>query len=142
MTKELEAKLNPISNAFYTWLQKATIDNWRKTIEEPIDTFVNSDNEAAQELTELYNEYENNQDTLEEIDRYLNQVVESVNNSTLSTWGGAREGAGRKRQGEEARRSTISFVCTESEKEDLKAQAKAAGLSQSQYICQKLFEKK
>ncbi len=62
--------------------------------------------------------------------------------SNNETWGGAREGAGRKRQGEEARRSTISFVCTESEKEELKAQAKAAGLSQSQYICQKLFEKK
>lgn len=53
--------------------------------------------------------------------------------------GGKRLGAGRKRQGAEARRSTVAFACTESEKALLKKLAKDAGLSQSQYIIKKIF---
>ena len=55
------------------------------------------------------------------------------------TRGGARPNAGRKRQGEEAKRTTVSFVCTPSEKEKLKELASLSGLSQSQFICKKLF---
>lgn len=55
------------------------------------------------------------------------------------TRGGARPNAGRKRQGEEAKRTVISFVCTPSEKQKLKALAESAGLSQSQFICKKIF---
>ena len=53
--------------------------------------------------------------------------------------GGARPNAGRKRQGEEAKRTTVSFVCTPSEKIKLKELAENAGLSQSQFICRKIF---
>lgn len=62
----------------------------------------------------------------------------SDNNETR---GGAREGAGRKRQGEEVRRTTVSFSCTKSEKERLEKLAKDSGLSKSQYICKKIFNK-
>ena len=55
------------------------------------------------------------------------------------TRGGARPNAGRKRQGEEAKRTTVSFVCTPSEKEKLKELASLSGLSKSQYICKKVF---
>ena len=48
-------------------------------------------------------------------------------------------GGGRKRQGEEAKRTTVSFVCTPSEKIKLKELAENAGLSQSQFICKKIF---
>lgn len=53
--------------------------------------------------------------------------------------GGARPNAGRKRQGEEAKEETVSFVCTPSEKKKLKELASNAGLSQSQFICKKIF---
>lgn len=43
-------------------------------------------------------------------------------------------GGGRKREGEEARRETVAFVCTPSQKEKLKEKAKEAGLSVSKYI--------
>jgi len=55
------------------------------------------------------------------------------------TRGGYRPNAGRKRQGEEAKRTVISFVCTPSEKQKLKVLAESAGLSQSQFICKKIF---
>lgn len=55
------------------------------------------------------------------------------------TRGGSRPNAGRKRQGEEAKRTTVSFVCTPSEKIKLKELAENAGLSQSQFICRKIF---
>lgn len=48
-------------------------------------------------------------------------------------------GGGRKRQGEEAKRTTVSFVCTPSEKKKLKELAENVGLSQSQFICKKIF---
>lgn len=55
------------------------------------------------------------------------------------TRGGARPGAGRKRQGSESKTATVSFVCTESEKQKLREMSENSGLSQSQYICMKLF---
>lgn len=48
-------------------------------------------------------------------------------------------GGGRKKQGPEAKRETVSFVCTPSEKQLLKELAQNAGLSQSQFICKKIF---
>lgn len=48
-------------------------------------------------------------------------------------------GGGRKKQGTEAKRETVSFVCTPSEKQLLKELAQNAGLSQSQFICKKIF---
>ena len=58
----------------------------------------------------------------------------------VKTRGGARPNAGRKRQGEEAKRTTVSFVCTSSEKKMLKALALKSGLSQSQFICSRIFK--
>lgn len=55
--------------------------------------------------------------------------------------GGAREGAGRKRSGEEARRTTIAFCCTESEAKRLKEIVASKGVSVSAYICERLFDK-
>ena len=56
------------------------------------------------------------------------------------TRGGARPGAGRKRQGDEARTVTVSFICTPSQKEMLKNLSLKSGLSQSQFICSRIFE--
>lgn len=55
-------------------------------------------------------------------------------------WGGRREGAGRKRGGTELRRVTISFVCTQSEKELITAQAEVLGISRSEFILKKVLE--
>lgn len=53
--------------------------------------------------------------------------------------GGAREGAGRPSKGAAAKTATLAFVCTEAQKQALKAAAKALGISQSEYICSRLF---
>ena len=53
--------------------------------------------------------------------------------------GGFRIGAGRKKSGDEARDKTVCFVCTESEKKLIAETAKALGVSQSEYICSRLF---
>jgi len=43
-------------------------------------------------------------------------------------------GGGRKAKGEEARTTTISIVCTPTEKELIYKEAKQSGLSNSQFI--------
>ena len=48
--------------------------------------------------------------------------------------GGKREGAGRKPSGRETRTTTVCFVCTASEKEQIDAMAKTLGISRSEYI--------
>ena len=48
-------------------------------------------------------------------------------------------GGGRPRKGSEARRSTLSIVCTESEKEKIKADAKFYQMSVSEYCTKKLL---
>ena len=47
--------------------------------------------------------------------------------------GGAREGAGRKKK-DNAKRTTLSFVCSEEEKKIIDRWTKASGLSRSQFI--------
>ena len=47
--------------------------------------------------------------------------------------GGAREGAGRKKK-ENAKRTTLSFVCSEEEKKLIDDLVKKSGLSRSQFI--------
>ena len=140
MTKELKKQLHEISQAFYDWLSKMTVENWREPIEEPIDTFCNYDDEAGAELARIYAEYEDDPKTLNEIDLYLNQVVEAVNNGVaLETRGGAREGAGRKPKPETDKAVTVSFCCTPEQKESLQEAVKASGLTQSAYITNRLF---
>lgn len=53
--------------------------------------------------------------------------------------GGVREGAGRPSKGASAKTATIAFVCTEAQKHAIKDTAKALGISQSEYICSRLF---
>lgn len=53
--------------------------------------------------------------------------------------GGARTGAGRPKKTEEAKRCTVSFVCTQSEKEIIEQNSTALGVSKSEYICSRLF---
>lgn len=140
MTEELRKKLNPISNNFYEWLQKATVDNWREPIADPIDTFCNYDDGAGAELARLYSEYENDEETLKEIDSYLNQVVEAVNNGTVvERRGGVREGSGRKKKSESGKAVTVSFSCSPEQKERLKEDVAESGMGQSEYILKKLF---
>ena len=140
MTKELKNQLHKISQDFYEWLQKMTIDNWREPIEEPIDTFCNYDNEAGAELARIYSEYENDEETKTEIDRYMNQVVEAVNNGTVvENRGGAREGAGRKQKDKSGKAVTVSFCCSPEQKEKLQRDVAESGMKQSEYILSKLF---
>lgn len=80
MTEELKEKLNPISDAFFDWLKELTIENWCRPIEEPIEKFVTYDDDNGFALSELYKEYENDEETIKEIDKYLNQIVRNVNN--------------------------------------------------------------
>ena len=47
--------------------------------------------------------------------------------------GGAREGAGRKKK-ENAKRTTVSFVCSEEEKKLIDELVKKSDLSRSQFI--------
>ena len=47
--------------------------------------------------------------------------------------GGAREGAGRKKK-ENAKRTTLSFVCSEEEKTFIDKLTENCGLSRSQFI--------
>lgn len=56
--------------------------------------------------------------------------------------GGKREGAGRKRKTEELRRTTVSFTCSKNEAELITETAAALGISKSEFICSKLFDKK
>lgn len=50
-------------------------------------------------------------------------------------------GGGRKAKGEEPRTSTLSIVCTASEKEKIKSLAASSGLSVSEYCTKKILEK-
>jgi len=52
---------------------------------------------------------------------------------TKSNRGGAREGAGRKKK-ENAKRTTLSFVCSEEEKTFIDKLTENCGLSRSQFI--------
>lgn len=59
--------------------------------------------------------------------------------SEISTWGGARAGAGRKKGApvkppEERRTATVVVTLTPEQKEIVKAKAKAAGESVSTYL--------
>lgn len=56
-----------------------------------------------------------------------------------STWGGAREGAGRKPKNKSGKAVTVSFCCSPEQKEHLKEDVKKSGLNQSEYICKKLW---
>lgn len=140
MTKELKSQLHDISQQFYTWLERMTVENWREPIEEPIDTFCNYDDEAGSELARIYSEYEDDETTLAEIDRYLNQVVEAVNNGTVVEHrGGARDGSGRKKKNESGKAVTVSFCCSPEKKEQLQKAVAESGMKQSEYILSRLF---
>lgn len=140
MTKELKNQLHKISQDFYDWLKQATIDNWREPVDDPIDTFCNYDNEAGAELASLYEEYENDEVTLREIDGYLGRVVEAVNNgTTVEHRGGVRENAGRKTKDASGKAVTVSFCCSPEQKEQLQKDVSKSGMKQSEYICGKLF---
>lgn len=140
MNKGLKDELRTISQAFYPWLEKMVKDNWREPVEDPIDTFCNYDDAAGAELARIYSEYENDEATLAEIDRYLNQVVEAVNNGTVVEHrGGAREGSGRKKKSESGKAVTVSFCCSPEQKEQLQKSVTESGMKQSEYILSKLF---
>lgn len=53
--------------------------------------------------------------------------------------GGARPNAGRKAKNAAEKAVTVAFSCTPEQKEKLKKMIQAAGLSQSDFIKQKLF---
>ena len=55
--------------------------------------------------------------------------------------GGAREGAGRKKK-EDAKRTTVSFVCSAEEKKLIDELVKKSGLSRSQFIVSALLKNK
>ncbi len=140
MTSELRKQLKTLSNKFYDWLKQSTIENWREQIPDPIDTFCNYDDEAGVELSKLYSEYENDKETTAEIDKYLNIVVEAVNNGTvIEQRGGVREGAGRKLKSKTGKAVTISFSCSPEQKEQIKKDIVQSGMTQSEYIINKLL---
>lgn len=140
MTKELKSKMHDISQKFYTWLEKMTVDNWREPIEDPIDTFCNYDDEAGAELARIYSEYENDEETTAEIDRYMNQVVEAVNNGTVVEYrGGKRPNSGRKTKDASGKAVTVSFCCSPEQKEKLQRDVAESGMKKSEYIVKKLF---
>lgn len=121
MTKELKKKLHDISQPFYSWLEKMTVENWREPIEDPVDTFCNYDDEAGAELAGIYSEYENDEETIAEIDSYLSRVVEAVNNGTVVEYrGGARENAGRKKKMKAERLSPCPSVAVQNKKKNYK----------------------
>ena len=59
-----------------------------------------------------------------------------------ATHGGARPGAGRKRQDTEARRATISISGTKTELETIRQKAKASGKTTSRFLLELALEEK
>ena len=59
-----------------------------------------------------------------------------------NTHGGARSGAGRKRQDTEARRSTMAISGTETELEKIKQLAKESGKTTSRFLIEMALEGK
>lgn len=140
MTKELQDQMHDISQKFYSWLKKMTVENWREPIKEPVDTFCNYDDDAGKELARIYSEYENDEETTAEIDRYMNQIVEAVNNGTVVEYrGGKRPNSGRKTKDSSGKAVTVSFCCSPEQKEKLKRDVAESGMKQSEYIIKKLF---
>ena len=135
MTKELKDQLHDISQTFYSWLEKMTVENWREPIEDPVDTFCNYDDEAGKELARIYSEYENDDETTAEIDRYMDQVVKAVNNGTVVEHrGGARVNAGRKAKPENERRQQLAISCTFEQKAAIVATAEKEGITTAAYV--------
>lgn len=135
MTNELKKKLHDISQTFYSWLEKMTVENWREPIEDPVDTFCNYDDEAGKELARLYSEYENDDETTAEIDGYMDQVVKAVNNGTVVEHrGGARVNAGRKAKPENERRQQLAISCTFEQKAAIVAAAEKEGITTAAYV--------
>lgn len=58
------------------------------------------------------------------------------------THGGARPGAGRKRQDTEARRSTMAISGTKTELETIRQKAKASGKTTSRFLIELSLEEK
>lgn len=137
MEKELKSRLKPISTAFYEWYRRMVIDNWRKPLEDPVDTFVNYDDDEGKELGQIFSEYSDDEETTEEIEEYFGLVVEAVNNGgTISTWGGARTGAGRKRTGRQKVPLTIQITPELNEK--IRKDAEKEGVTISEYCTKRL----
>lgn len=59
-----------------------------------------------------------------------------------ATHGGARPGAGRKRQDTEARRATIAISGTKTELETIRQKAKASGKTTSRFLIELALEEK
>lgn len=59
-----------------------------------------------------------------------------------NTHGGARAGAGRKRQDTEARNKTMAISGTETEIETIRQKAKASGKTTSRFLIELALEKK
>ena len=59
-----------------------------------------------------------------------------------NTHGGARAGAGRKRQGTEARRSMMSIAGTNTELETIRQLAKESGKTTSRFLIELALERK
>jgi hypothetical protein len=56
-----------------------------------------------------------------------------------NNWGGLRQNAGRKPKPPKEKYVTVAFSCTQEQKEKLRQEVTESGLSQSAYICKKLF---
>lgn len=56
----------------------------------------------------------------------------------IKTRGGYRPGSGRKQKDESGKAVTVSFCCSQEQKEKLKTAVEESGLKQSEYILDKL----
>lgn len=64
------------------------------------------------------------------------------NQEPKNTHGGAREGAGRKRKGDEARRKTMAISGTPTEIETIRQLAKESGKTTSRFLIELALEEK
>lgn len=140
MNKELRERLRPVAEAFYLWLSQITVENWRRPIPDAVDTFMHYGGVPGEELADIYEEEGHDSRTVNEIDRYLNRIVEAVNNDTVVEHrGGARENSGRKKKESGKKAVTVSFCCSPAQRAQLDAATKSSGLSRSDYITMRLF---
>ena len=84
----------------------------------------------------------NNQDFLINPEADVQAFKATMKALEKATHGGARPGAGRKRQDTEARRATMAISGTKTELETIRQKAKASGKTTSRFLIELALEEK
>lgn len=84
----------------------------------------------------------NNQDFLINPEADVQAFKATMKALEKATHGGARPGAGRKRQDTEARRATMAISGTKTELETIRQKAKASGKTTSRFLIELAMEEK